>query len=62
MLSTQEYAAGLRRKREKQRYHADPVYRAKRLARCAKRHAERYATDAAYRAKLQEAGRKKRNI
>jgi hypothetical protein len=61
MLSTREYAAGLRREREKIRYHTDPAWRAKRLARQAKRHAERYATDEAYRLKLQAAGRAKRN-
>jgi hypothetical protein len=60
MLTTAEYAAQLRRQREKERYASDPVYRAKRLARSARRHAERYATDEAYKAKLQAAGRAKR--
>jgi len=61
MMSTREYAALRRRKQERERYHSDPAYRAKRLARCARRHAERYQTDEAYRARLQAAGRTKRN-
>jgi hypothetical protein len=61
MISTREYAALRRRKQERDRYHSDPVYRAKRLARCARRHAERYRTDEAYRAKLKAVGRMKRN-
>lgn len=62
MMSTREYAAMRRRKQERDRYHSDPVYRAKRLARYARRHAERYQNDEAYRLKLQEAGRKKRSV
>jgi rRNA-processing protein FCF1 len=54
----EQCAAKLRKRRkERERYHSDPAYRAKRLARSKRRHKERYRTDPAYRAKLIEAAR-----
>lgn len=61
MKTPGEFAAILRKRRkERERYHSDPAYRSKRLARCARRHKIRYATDPEYRQRCIEADRRRR--